>query len=138
MWRSNRGTNSIGWLLWHLTRSHDRSMIEIHGCTQRWIVDGWCVRFGRWPDPCDTGYEHSPGEAVEFRSPGVEVLRGYHRAVVEMVDSYLDAAPDDDLDRLASSPTLPVRARLTGVLNEGLQHVGQAAMIRGILQRRAH
>jgi hypothetical protein len=30
------GTNSIGWLVWHLTRSHDRNGSELLGAPQLW------------------------------------------------------------------------------------------------------
>lgn len=134
------GANSIGWLLWHLTRSHDRNVSEIRGAEQLWTTDGWHARFNRTADPCDTGYQHTSNQAAAFRSPHVDVFCGYHHAVVQMIDCYLDTAAADDLGRLALSPTLditlPVQHRLTGVINEGLQHVGQAAMIRGILQHR--
>lgn len=132
------GTNSIGWLLWHLTRSHDRNISELRGRQQLWLTQGWHAHFGRAADPHDTGYRHSPAEAAGFRSPRPEIIAKYHRAVVEMIDDYLETAPAGDPDRLASSPTLgntvPVHQRLVGVLVDGLQHVGQAALLRGILR----
>ena len=92
--------------------------------------------FGRPADPGDAGYRHSDAQAVAFRSPGTDVLAGYHRAVVEMIGGYLDAAPDTDLDRTVHSPTLgdtaTVRLRLVGLLVDGLQHVGQAALLKGM------
>lgn len=134
------GTNSIGWLVWHLTRSHDRNISELRGRPQLWL-GGWHARFGRAADPDETGYRHSAVQAAAFRSPGPEVLAGYHRAVVEMIDGYLDHVSDDDLKRLVVSPTLgdtvTVHRRIVGVLVDGLQHVGQAALLRGMLQRQA-
>jgi DinB superfamily len=133
------GTNTIGWLLWHLTRSHDRNVSELRSAPQLWLAGGWHARFGRAPDPRETGYGHSAAEVAAFRSPAPEVLRAYYRAVVEMIDGYLVGAPDGDLDRVATSPTLgdtlPVRRRLVGALVEGLEHVGQAALLRGALER---
>ncbi|MEV1142885.1 DinB family protein [Micromonospora sp. NPDC049799] len=132
------GTNSIGWLLWHLTRSHDRNVSELRGRPQLWLVGGWHARFDRAPDPADTGYRHSAAEAADFRSPGPEVLAAYHRAAVAMIDDYLDSG--DDPFRTVHSPTLgdeaTVHARLAGVLADGLQHVGQAALLKGMMQRR--
>ncbi|MEQ4208883.1 DinB family protein [Actinopolymorpha sp. B9G3] len=133
------GTNSIGWLVWHLTRSYDRNVSELQNQQQLWQSEGWHARFGRAPDANDTGYRHSALQAAAFRSPGPNVLAGYHVAVVEMIDAYLDRAPDDDPDRLVTSPTLTntasVHLRLIGVLVEALQHVGQAALLRGMLER---
>jgi hypothetical protein len=131
------GTNSIGWLLWHLTRSYDRNISELRGSEQLWLSERWHVRFGRTADPDDTGYRHSAEQAASFRSPPPEVTVGYHRAVVEMVDDYLRAAPDEDPDRWVVSPTLgnsaTVHRRLLGVVVEGLEHVGQAALLRGMV-----
>ncbi|WP_422742741.1 DinB family protein [Micromonospora sp. WMMD754] len=133
------GTNSIGWLLWHLTRSHDRNISELRGSQQVWLSDGWHARFGRGADPSDTGYRHSRAEAAAFQSPAPELVVAYHRAVVDMIDHYLDAASLDELSRRVASPTLgdtaTVQDRLVGLLADGLQHVGQAALLRGMLER---
>ncbi|MER7004541.1 DinB family protein [Dactylosporangium sp. NPDC000555] len=134
------GTNSIGWLLWHLTRSHDRNVSELHGQAQLWVADGWHARFGRPGDPDETGYRHKPAQVAAFRSPEPVVVAAYHRAVVARFHAYLDAALAGDPARLVFSPTLgntvSVQERLVGVLVEGLEHVGQAALLRGLLQRR--
>jgi hypothetical protein len=133
------GTNPIGWLVWHLTRSHDRNVSEVRGAGQLWVTAGWHDRFGRRPDPGETGFQHTADDVAGFRSPAADVLRDYHRAVVQMVDDYVATAPDDDLHRLVTSPTLgntlTVHRRLVGVLAEGLEHVGQAAALRGALER---
>ena len=135
------GTNSVGWLLWHLTRSHDRNVSELRGWPQLWVADGWHDAFACSADPDETGYRHSPARVAAFRSPAPDVVRAYHRAVVAMIDAYLEAAPDDDVTREVASPTLgdtrTVQRRLVGVLVEGLEHVGQAALVRGLLERRA-
>lgn len=136
------GANPIGWLLWHLTRGYDRNVSELRCRTQLWISHGWHARFGRPADPADTGYRHSRADVAAFRSPAPEVIVGYHRAVVEMLDDYLRRAPAADPDRVVRSPTLAdsatVHLRLVGVVTDGLQHVGQAALLRGLLDRRRH
>jgi hypothetical protein len=133
-------TNTIGWLLWHLTRSHDRNVSEMLGRQQLWLADSWHECFNRPPDPDDTGYGHTSAQAASFRSPSADTLIGYHRATVAMIDDYLNGAPEQDFDRMAGSPTLgntaTVQARLVGVLVDALQHVGQAALVRGVLKHR--
>jgi hypothetical protein len=128
------GANTIGWLAWHLTRSHDRNVAELAGVPQLWVAQGWVARFGRVPNSAETGYGHTPQQLSEFRSPDPAVLIDYHRAVVDMVVAYLRTG--DDLDRVTHSPTLgysrTVGPSLVGVLSEGFQHVGQMAYLRGL------
>lgn len=134
------GTNSIGWILWHTCRSTDRAISELVDTGQLWTAQGWHARFGRELDPHETGYRHTALEVATFRSPAPEVLRGYHLAVMQRVDGYLEAAGDDELVRRVTSPTwgdtLIARRRLTALLVDALEHVGQAALLRGTLERR--
>jgi hypothetical protein len=131
------GANTIGWLAWHLTRSHDRNVSELRGAPQLWIAAQWYERFGRAPDPGETGFGHTPAQLAAFRSPAAAELVAYHAAVVEMVLAYLRGVPENELKRVTTSPTLgdtrTVQQRLVGVLAEGLQHVGQMAYLRGLL-----
>jgi hypothetical protein len=43
--------NSIGWLAWHLTRSHDRNMSEVMGEEQLWTAEKWHAKFNRARTP---------------------------------------------------------------------------------------
>lgn len=131
--------NSIGWLAWHLTRSHDRNVSELAGMEQLWTRDGWHARFGRAANPEETGVRHSAEDVAAFRSPDGRTVLEYHRAVVERIKQYVgDTLSESELDREAYSPTLhttfPVSRRLVGVINDGFQHVGQAAYVRGLLK----
>lgn len=132
------GSNSIGWLIWHLSRSHDRNISELAGQEQLWISQGWHTQFRRPPDPAETGFGHSVAEAAAFRVPDDRTLLAYHQAVVARIRQYiLGILTEEELDREVYSPTLEhtatVRRRLVGILSEGLQHVGQAAYVRGLL-----
>jgi hypothetical protein len=131
-------SNSIGWLAWHLTRSHDRNISELAGQDQLWITEGWYAKFSRAPDPAETGVGHSAAEANAFRAPNSRLLLDYHQAVVERIRHYvLSALSEEELDREVDSPTLrqtaTVQRRLVGIISEGLQHIGQAAYGRGLL-----
>ncbi len=131
--------NSIGWLAWHLTRSQDRNIGEVMGEGQLWIKDGWHAKFNRAPDPSETGFGHSSEDAAAFRSPDGKTLLAYHRAVLEQSKDYISSKlSETELARESKSPTLAtvntVRVRLVGVINDSLQHVGQAAYVRGLLK----
>jgi len=139
--RSHPDCNSIGWLAWHLTRSHDRNITELAGEEQLWIKGSWHAKFNRSADPADTGFGHSSEDVAAFRSPESKTLVAYHRAVVKQIERYIsDTLSEEELERETYSPTLrivaTVRTRLVGVINEGFQHVGQAAYVRGLLKGR--
>ncbi len=132
------GANPIGWMAWHLTRSHDRNMSELVGREQLWIADGWHARFGRDADPADTGFGHTPADVAAFNCPDPNVILDYHDTVVNMILGYLEDAPADDLRREVFSPTLSntatVEERISGFLVDALQHLGQIGYARGMLE----
>ncbi|MFI9605396.1 DinB family protein [Streptomyces sp. NPDC004069] len=135
-WRPSPGSNSMGWLTWHVARGQDRNLSELMGDSQRWLSDGWADLFGRPADPSDTGFGHSFEQAASFRSPGSKGLLAYHGAVHDLAEHYLSAAPDDDLGRIVVSPTLgnvhTVEERLQGLITDSFAHLGQIAMLRGL------
>ena len=44
--RAPEGANSIGWLVWHLTRVQDHQIAEMFEFDQVWVAPGWADRFG--------------------------------------------------------------------------------------------
>jgi len=131
--------NSVGWLAWHLTRSHDRNISELAEEEQIWIRDKWHTKFNRAPDPAETGFGHSLEDVSTFRSPDSKTLLEYHHATLELAKRYISGTlSETELKRESESPTFgniaTVRRRLVGIINDGLQHVGQAAYVRGLLK----
>ena len=137
-WQPHPDCNSIGWTAWHLTRAHDGLISSIIGQEELWIQDGWHAKFGRPPDPEDSGYGHSPEQVAAFKTPDAETLLDYHRAVLERSQRYFATLSSSDLDRKIDDPFTQifptVGARLMITLNEMLQHVGQIGYIRGLRQ----
>ena len=39
-WQPRHDCNSIGWLIWHLTRGQDAQIAALMGGEQLWITDG--------------------------------------------------------------------------------------------------
>ena len=131
--------NSIAWLVWHLTRIQDDHVAEVAGAEQVWTAQGWAERFGLPFDPRDTGYGHRADEvaAVQVESGGL--LVGYHDAVHQQTVRYVEQLTDAELARVVDrswDPPVTLGVRLVSVLSDNLQHAGQAAFVRGILQRR--
>jgi uncharacterized damage-inducible protein DinB len=131
--------NSIGWLVWHLTRVQDDHIAGVAGYPQTWTADGWADRFGL-PFPVDAiGYGQSSEDVARVRVPSAELLVGYHDAVCERTLGYVGSLGNGDLDRVVDDswdPPVTLGVRLVSVLNDDLQHAGQAAFVRGIVLRR--
>ncbi|MET8472649.1 DinB family protein [Streptomyces sp. NPDC006422] len=128
--------NSIAWLIWHLTRVQDDHIADAAGRDQVWLADGWAERFDLPLDTSDTGYGHTPKQVGQVRVASGELLVGYYDAVHERTVDYLGGLKDADLDRVVDEgwdPPVTLGVRLVSVLADDLQHVGQAAYLRGLL-----
>ena len=69
-----------------------------------------------------------------------ERLGGYHHDVHELTRSYLDGITVEELDRVVDTrwdPPVTAAVRLVSVIGDALQHLGQAAYVRGLAERRA-
>ena len=137
-WQPHPDCNSIGWLAWHLTRVQDDHIASLMDKEQLWIKDEWHAKFNRSPDPKDIGFGHTPEQVAAFKSPDVEILLDYHRAVLERSKRYFLTLSSSDLDRKLNEPRyqpLPtVGVRLISVLGDNLQHAGQMTYVRGLRQ----
>ena len=79
--RPSPEANSIGWLLWHLTRVQDSHVSELLEEPQVWITGDWSSRFDLEADPTNTGYGHSAAEVDTVRPDGPDALTEYCDAV---------------------------------------------------------
>jgi hypothetical protein len=137
--RPDGEANTIAWLLWHLTRVQDHHVAELTGDEQLWVTGTWAAGTGLRPDPDDTGYGHTPEQVAAVRPDGPERLVAYHEAVAARTLAHLASAAPHDLERVVDrsyDPPVTAGVRLTSVVIDSLQHVGQAAYVRGLLARR--
>ncbi|MBE8518998.1 DUF664 domain-containing protein [Amycolatopsis sp. H6(2020)] len=136
--RPDGETNSIAWLVWHLTRVQDDHVADVAGTEQVWTGQDWLSRFGL-PFPAgDTGYGHRPADVAAVRVDDPDLLTGYYDAVHEQTVRYLEGLGEQDLDRIvdeAWDPPVSLGVRLISVLDDDIQHAGQAMYVRGLLKR---
>lgn len=136
-WAPAPGANTVGWLVWHLTRVQDGHVAElIDGAEQLWVTGDWAGRFGLDPDPDNTGYGHTAAQVQQVRPDGPEALIGYFEAVSARTLDWLGTLTEQDLDRVvdeAWDPPVTLGVRLVSVLDDDAQHVGQAAYVRGLI-----
>ncbi|HEX7308195.1 mycothiol transferase [Lentzea sp.] len=127
--------NSIAWLVWHLTRVQDDHVADLAGTGQAWTDEGWADRFALPLPAGDTGYGHD-SEQVSAVAATADLLVAYHRAVHERTKAYLGDLKATDLPDVvddAWDPPVTRAVRLVSVLEDDLQHAGQAAFARGLL-----
>jgi hypothetical protein len=137
-YRADREANSIGWLVWHLTRVQDDHVSAVRGAEQAWIEGGWVERFGLPFDADATGYGHSSDEVSAVRVGSDELLLGYFDAVQSQTVTYVRQLTAADLARIVDDrwdPPVTLSARLVSVISDDIQHAGQSAFIRGIIER---
>ncbi|MGP4045898.1 mycothiol transferase [Streptomyces sp. 2A115] len=131
--------NSITWLVWHLTRVQDDHVADAFGLKQIWQSQDWADRFDLGLPRRDTGYGHTPQKVAKVRVDSGDLLLGYYDAVHEQSLTCLRDLRAGDLDRVVDenwSPPVTLGVRLVSVVSDDLQHVGQAAFVRGILRNR--
>ncbi|MDV6290630.1 DinB family protein [Streptomyces sp. WAC04189] len=132
--------NSVAWLVWHLTRVQDDHVADAFGLDQVWLTDAWEKRFGLGLPRLDTGYGHSPAQVAKVRVDSADLLTGYYDAVHEQTLGALRSLTAKDLERVVDEnwdPPVTLGTRLVSVLSDDLQHVGQAAYVRGLVQSAA-
>lgn len=132
------GANTIGWLVWHLSRVADSHIAELAGEVQVWERDDWGPRFGLVSDPENTGYGHRAEDVTAVRPDGPDTLVGYLRAVTDPVAALLETLDEAALDHIVDrrwDPPVTMGVRLVSVADDCLQHAGQAAYLRGLLVR---
>jgi hypothetical protein len=133
------GANPIGWLVWHLARGQDAQVADILGEEQLWSTGPWAPRFGLRADPDNTGYAHSAEQVDAVRPDGPEVLVEYYEAVAGRTRDWLATLTGAALDRIVDErwdPPVTLGVRLVSIADDDIQHAGQAAYVRGLLQRR--
>jgi hypothetical protein len=138
-WAPADGANPIGWQIWHLTRVEDAHVAEILGPPQVWESGEWAQRVGVAADPENSGYGHSADDVRSIRADGPAVLLGYHAAVAERTAAWLRGLTASELDRVVDTrwdPPVTLGVRLVSILDDQIQHAGQAAFVKGLLASR--
>lgn len=137
--RLDPDANTLAWLVWHIGREQDLQVADLSGGEQVWVAGGWAERMGVDAADDDAGYGNTTAEVGRIRASAAD-LQGYVDAVAEEVQEYLEDLVDDDLDDVvdeAWTPPVTRGVRLVSILDDALQHAGQAAYLRGVLDRSA-
>jgi len=139
-YRVGANANPVSWLIWHLTRVQDDHVAAAFGETQVWSTGSWATRFGLPAAMMDHGYGHSSSQVatVAAATASASLLLEYHEATYAQSVKLVAEIADADLDRVVDkrwTPPVTLGVRLVSVLDDDMQHVGQAAYVRGLLKR---
>ena len=125
-------SNSIAWLVWHLSRWRDRTSAIVSGETQVWTSEGWAQRFGISEER--TGLGDTPEQVAGFRTARDLVLsyaEAAHRTIVDRVLKLTVEQLEEPVTGLTGEPR-PGWKVLAGVIGDSTEHVGQINYLRGI------
>ena len=139
-YRVDADANPISWLIWHLTRIQDDHIAAAFGVPQVWSAD-WAVRFGLPASSMETGYGHDALQVATIAQAvsSSALLGDYHEATYQQTVKLVSGVTDADLDRVVDTswrPPVTLGVRLVSVINDDMQHAGQAAFVHGILLHR--
>jgi uncharacterized damage-inducible protein DinB len=137
-WAPADGANPVGWLVWHLARVQDDHVADLMGTEQVYVAGDWGPKFGLKSEPGDIGYGHNSAQVTSVQPESWHALVDYYTAVHDRTIGYLDGLADEDLDEVideAWDPPVTRGVRLISVVNDDAQHAGQAAYVRGLLNR---
>jgi uncharacterized damage-inducible protein DinB len=135
--RIDSDANSIAWLAWHLTRVQDDHVADVAATEQAWTASGWAARMGLEAVGNDVGYGHRSDQVALVRCDASSLL-AYYDEVHDQTLRFVSGLSDSDLDQVVDErwdPPVTLGVRLVSVISDDLQHVGQAAYVRGIVER---
>ena len=133
----NPDCNSIAWLAWHLTRAQDSVISSLMHKEQCWITEQWYSKFGRKPEPTDRGVGDNSEDVANFRPSNSKMLLNYHWAVLKSTKEYINRLTTAELGREIDNPRSPtVGLRITDIINDNIQHIGQIAYLCGMLKEK--
>lgn len=141
--RVDPDANTIAWLVWHTARMQDGQIAMAQrslgraDAAQVWTSQGFADRFGLDVGDREVGYGMTSDQVAGIVAPA-HLLVAYHQAVHEHTVAFLESLDAADYGVVVDQrwdPPVTLLARLVSIEQDAVQHLGQAAYVRGVLQR---
>lgn len=123
--------------MWHAARVQDAQLADVAGLEQVWTSEGWVQTLGLPLDAGDTGYGHTSAQVAQVVAPAEDLL-GYVDAVAAFAADYVGGLNHAELDRVVDhrwQPPVTLGVRLVSIVVDATEHAGQAAYLRGLVDR---
>lgn len=137
VYRPDPDANSISWLIWHLTRVQDDHIAGLADTEQQYTANGWIDQFSLPFAASDIGYGQNSDDVAKVTAGGA-LLAAYHADVHAATQRYIESLTADELQRVVDpnwDPPVTAAVRLVSVEGDCLQHLGQAAYVKGMAER---
>jgi uncharacterized damage-inducible protein DinB len=132
-WQPAPGSNSIGWILWHMVRVEDM-WIQFFAQfqTELWESEGWHEKFGL--PTRDNGFGHTAEQVNNFRRLDLAEFLRYRSAVRDATLAYLNTRTPEDMATVPRErrPDMSLGGMFRQIIGEMYQHVGHIAYLRGL------
>jgi len=133
VWSPATESNSIAFILWHMTRVEDFFVIRvIQREVELYEAEGWRKKLGT--PAKDTGFEYTFEQLRAWPVPKLAIIRGYADSVRKRTLALLNSIAPERLSELARPDRSPdsIGDILCRITTEIALHTGQIAYIRGI------
>jgi hypothetical protein len=132
-WSPAPESNSIAFILWHITRIEDFYFIHvIQRQNELYESEGWREKLGT--PAKESGYGYTVDQLRAWPVPKLEILRGYFDSVRKRTKALLSDISPEKLSELARPERPPdtVGDVLCRIATDIALHTGQIAYLRGI------
>jgi hypothetical protein len=134
-WQASLDTNTIAWLVWHMAKVEDSWInVTIAGGESVWDSGKWSERTGITGN--SGGYGQAMDEVRAMPNVPVSELIAYYEVVRESAFGVIEGMSESDGDNEIDRGHGPITWNwiLGHVLVEESQHLGQVALIRGMIR----
>ena len=105
-WQPKPDANSIGLILFHMTRTEDSIVHRMQGKPQIWETEKWYQKFNKTIE--DGGAHYTVEQVAAFVVPDVKELLAYREMVGKNTLEYLKGLKPKDFDKKVNLPPPPV------------------------------
>ena len=138
LWQPDIIANSIGWLIWHLTRVEDEQMADLVKEKSVWLRKHFYERFDLPYPKNASGFGMNEADVAKFSVPDAKLLIEYSAAVAEQSRKIVEELSEKDFTKIIDKswdPPVTIAMRIVSIINDITQHIGQAAYVRGLRER---